>query len=75
VNRSTQMNLLSIPRQPNGKPVAAIKSIQIRAYVREKLQGLSERQVERDHRRAEKRKPKVKLTMPTLFDMEPVADA
>lgn len=72
-----QLDLLAIPKQP-GKPPGAITVVtskQIRAYVRHSLQDLPARQAERDRRRAAKRQPKTqRVTMPTLFDMEPTEE-
>ena len=66
-----QLALLHIPRQPQRPEEAVIPTRVIKAYVRDCLKGMSARQAERERKRAAKRQPKTRVTMPTLFDMEP----
>jgi hypothetical protein len=69
-----QIDLLPIPRQPQRPEEVAIPTRVIKAYVRDCLKGMAARQAERERRRRAKRQPKTKLTMPTLFDMEPTEE-
>jgi len=71
---SQQIDLLSIPRQPQRPEEAAIPSRVIKAYVKDCLKGMDIRQAECERKRAAKRQPKTRLTMPTLFNMEPTEE-
>ena len=70
-----QIDLLPIPRQPQRPEEAAIPSRVIKAYVADCLKGWAQQQAERERKRAAKRQPKTRVSMPTLFDMEPTEDA
>ena len=69
-----QIDLLHIPRQPQRPEEAVIPSRVIKAYVKDCLKGINARQAERERKRAAERQPKTRVTMPTLFDMEPTED-
>ena len=66
-----QIDLLPIPRQPQRPEEAVIPTRVIKAYVKDCLKGMDARQAERERRRTAKRQPRSRVTMPTLFDMEP----
>ena len=67
-----QIDLLTIPRQPQHPEEAVIPTRVIKAYVKDCLKGMNARQAERERKRLVKRQPKTqRLTHATLFDMEP----
>lgn len=65
-----QIPLVAIRPQPKQQALPTLSSRLIRKYVKEMVEGLSERQAARDRRRATERAAETKLSTPTLFDLE-----